>query len=192
MTGFPPRNRPPGQRPVSGLQRLAPRARSSPSPPAARSARAAGHQANPEPPRRSRPHPDGTTMEIRNSVDVPNAASRSSGRLRHCWHPRAGHATLRVPVIPSAPNRGQKGLAMAIGILAAVELGTSCPRRPVVSQSRQSSLGLKSGALAQKGQEGVGGRPVAVVGAPHHADGSVEGWRRRTHSDCSRRRVAHG
>ena len=55
-----------------------------------------------------------------------------------------------------------------------------------------SSLGLKSGALTQEGQEGVGGRPVAVVGTPHHADGSVEGWRRRTHSDCSRRRVADG
>jgi hypothetical protein len=72
------------------------------------------------------------------------------------------------------------------------ELGNSCPRRPVVSQSRQSSLGFKSGALAQEGQKGVGGRRMAVVGAPHHADGSVEGWRRRTHSDCPRRRVAHG
>src|SRR5580700_5951795 len=60
------------------------------------------------------------------------------------------------------------------------ELGTSCPRRPVVSQSRQYSLGLEAGALAQEGQEGAGGRRVAVVGAPHRADGPVEGRRRRT------------
>jgi len=97
-------------------------------------------------------------------------------------------AQLRAATVPPASQRGPDVRFAQ----SAKQPQQSDSPRPVVSQSRQSSLGLKSGVLAQEGQEGVGGRPVAVVGAPHHADGSVEGWRRRTHSDCPRRRVAHG
>ena len=58
VTGFPPRNRPSGQRPVSGLRH------------------GRGHRA------------------------VSSAPARRSPSR---WHSRAGQATLRVPVIPSAP-----------------------------------------------------------------------------------------
>ena len=62
-------------------------------------------------------HAAGGQHAHRPAPSAPAPDRRSPSR----WHSRAGQATLRVPVIPSAPSRGQKkGLAMAIGILAAV------------------------------------------------------------------------